>query len=296
MTRRLTAAAVVLSMTTVQTAPALAQMSPMGPGPAEMPPAYAPPPPSYIPPQPNGPPIGQGAGWNGGNGYPGNGYPGNGYPGGGYPGNGGYPGGGGQRHVRCESWNYAYTQCPMDTRGGAEFVQIIKGDCRPGNWGTRPGFVWVNNGCRAEFRSRRGGGGYYPPQQGNDGPSAGAVIGGVAIAAGLIALLAKSSQKRTVAPAAVAGSGAPPARINVDAGAVPRAAQAAFNICLREAAREIGATGGSEIRLERLNQIEQGNGGYRFRLTLTGLYPDQSQTVPMFCRATATKLIEANFG
>ncbi len=242
--------------------------------------------------------IGNGAGWNGGNNNPNPGY-GYGY---GYGGNGRPPGGGnnggigngagwGGGIVRCESWQFRYAECRADTRGGVRIVRVQGGDCRSGNWGWRSNEIWVNNGCRADFETRRGGG-YYPD---NNGPSAGAIIGGVAIAAGLVALLAAASKKST-APAAVAPSAPVPAKIEVDPFMVPSDARASMAVCLAEAAKQLGATGASEIRINSIDQIERGNGGYRYRMKLEAIYPNETRIVPTFCRATGNNLIELTFG
>ena len=60
--------------------------------------------------------------------------------------------------------------------------------------------------------------------------------------------------------------------------------------------RQIGATGGTEIRIDGDVDVEQGNGGYRFRLNLLGIYPDQARIIPMYCRATPEKIVELTFG
>jgi hypothetical protein len=92
------------------------------------------------------------------------------------------------------------------------------------------------------------------------------------------------------------GSSGAPARINVNTGGVMPSARPAFDTCLTEAARQIGATGGSEIQLDRIVNLEPGNGGYRFNVILFGVYPDEKRSIPMFCRATPTQVIELNFG
>ena len=89
------------------------------------------------------------SGGGGGGGYPGGpggGYPGG--PGGGYPGNGGP---GGAQFINCESWNYAYAECPAPGRR-VEFDRVIAGQCDQGaSYGfTRRG-IWVDKGCRARF-------------------------------------------------------------------------------------------------------------------------------------------------
>lgn len=224
------------------------------------------------------------------------------------PGGGYYPPGGGNWNgatIRCESRNGRYSECRAETRGGVRLVRVRGGRCQQGRtWGWRADRIWVNNGCRADFQTRAGfgggnGGGYYPPQ--DNGPSTGAIIGGVAVAAGLVALLAASQKKKapeaTAAPdQPLAGTGGPPARITAATGGVTPEARPSLTTCLTEAARQIGATGGSEIRLDRIDEIEKGNGGYRFRFQLQGVYPDETRTIPTYCRATPTTLVELTFG
>ncbi|MGN6513797.1 MAG: DUF3011 domain-containing protein [Lysobacteraceae bacterium] len=87
--------------------------------------------------------------------------------GGGYGGGDGAPGGYGQL-VRCESTDGHFRSCPADTRGGMALVrQLSDTACIHGQtWGWDARGVWVNRGCRAEFRTGGGadGGGYggYP--------------------------------------------------------------------------------------------------------------------------------------
>jgi hypothetical protein len=66
--------------------------------------------------------------------------------------------------------------------------------------------------------------------------------------------------------------------------------------CLNEAARQVGATGGTEIRLERLDDVQPGNGGFRFRFQLVAVYPDETRSIATFCRATPTNVVELTFG
>ena len=199
-------------------------------------------------------------------------------------------------------------------------ARVRGGRCTQGqSWGYQRDFIWVNNGCRADFQTRGGfgsgnDGGNGGGGNNENGPSTGAIIGGVAVAAGLIALLAATSKKPTPAanppplpgnPAMPApgtpyvppsGSSGAPARITANTGGVMPSARPSLNTCLIDAARQIGATGGTEIRLDRLDDIEQGHGGYRFRFRLLAVYPDEQRTIPVFCRATPTKVIELTFG
>ncbi|MEO6264601.1 MAG: DUF3011 domain-containing protein [Luteimonas sp.] len=60
---------------------------------------------------------------------------------------------------RCESSDGRRRQCATDTRGGVELVrQLSDAACVRGQtWGWDERGVWVDNGCRAEFRSGAGG-------------------------------------------------------------------------------------------------------------------------------------------
>lgn len=255
-----------------------------------------PPPPPVYPPvrppiQPPPPPPGH---WQGGNNWGGSG--------------GSWQGGYGR--VRCESWNYRYAECRADTGRGVRLDRVIAGSCRQGySWGTRRDRIWVNHGCRADFWVGGGWGGGGGHHDDDRGPSAGAVIGGVAVAAGLIALLASSGNSKSPPPTAsqpqpqvqptgpvMPGNPGGPARINADLGGLTPDARPSFNNCLGEAARQIGATGGTEIGIERFDEVVAGNGGWRIRARLRAVYPDETRSVPVYCRATPTSVIELSFG
>jgi hypothetical protein len=138
----------------------------------------------------------------------------------------------------------------------------------------------------------------------------GDVIAGVAVTGSLLYLLSEAT-KPDQPPVIVqggpppmpaqpyrppAGSTGAPARINVDLGGLSPAARPTASVCITEAARQIGATGGTEIRLDSVVDVEPGNGGYRFRVDLLGIYPDESRRIPMYCRATPEKIVELTFG
>ena len=57
--------------------------------------------------------------------------------------------------VRCESNDGRWRLCAMGTRGDIQLVRRLSdSNCIEGrSWGRDPGGVWVNQGCRAEFRS-----------------------------------------------------------------------------------------------------------------------------------------------
>jgi hypothetical protein len=152
-------------------------------------------------------------------------------------------------------------------------------------------------------------GGYYPPARYyyNDGPSVGEVLFGVAVTTSLLALLSAASQPDVVyvqgqtppplppyvPPSNISGA---PASINVDISSMTSSSRASASVCLTEAARQIGATGGREIRIDRIDNVEQGNGSYRFRLTLQADYQTETRIIPMYCRATSDKIVELSFG
>ncbi|MET0290632.1 MAG: DUF3011 domain-containing protein [Pseudoxanthomonas sp.] len=87
---------------------------------------------------------------------------------------GGWGGGGGNGLVRCESNDRRYRECPANFRGRAELSRQLSGTrCEEGRtWGQRGGAIWVDGGCRGEFREGRGGGwGPGGPGRPGGGPS-----------------------------------------------------------------------------------------------------------------------------
>ena len=208
--------------------------------------------------------------------------------------------------IRCESRNNRRETCRAYTSGGVRLIrQLSSQQCHEGRtWGTRSNEIWVDNGCRGDFQLRYGSG----QSSGSSGPSAAAIIGGVAVAGGLIALLSQSNNTPATPPAGNVASPPPtpaprppappagPARITAQLGGLTPDARPAMQTCLNEAARQVGATGGTEIRLDRLDDVQPGNGGFRFRFQLIALYPDETRTVSTFCRATPTSIVELTFG
>lgn len=61
-----------------------------------------------------------------------------------------------QGYFRCESDNGRWNHCEVASRRGVQFVrQLSRSACIRGqSWGVDPRGVWVNGGCRAEFRLR----------------------------------------------------------------------------------------------------------------------------------------------
>ena len=216
-----------------------------------------------------------------------------------------YPGRNFAGFVRCESFNSRGRRCNANTGNRVEVVRTLSGSCRRDrNWGFTRSYVWVERGCGADF-----GYGYartgnpYPvpqPQPVRDrGPSAGAVVAGVVVAGGLVALLA--SRKKAGTPATSAPTtpetfpAGPPATLSVDLSSLPSAARSSVQNCMFDAARQIGVTGGTMLRFERTISLDPGNGGWRIRAAVTASYPDGDRSLDMYCRATPTKIVQLDF-
>jgi hypothetical protein len=62
--------------------------------------------------------------------------------------------------IVCESRDGRYRECRVPFRGRAALLrQLSSQPCVEGrSWGSRPGLLWVNHGCRASFTDARGGG------------------------------------------------------------------------------------------------------------------------------------------
>jgi hypothetical protein len=81
----------------------------------------------------------------------------------------GYAGSGGTQFIRCESDDGRWNRCDAP-RGRVELVrQLSRSACVRGQtWGTEGRGIWVNGGCRAEFRVDPRGG--YGHGDGGSGP------------------------------------------------------------------------------------------------------------------------------
>ena len=204
--------------------------------------------------------------------------------------------------ISCESRNNRTRQCSVNTQNRVVLLRANGGVCNQGRgWGYDRRSIWVRN-CRATFaygygNNWGGGGGWRPERPDRDkGPSTGLIIGGVAVAAGLIALLASKNKKAdAAAEAPTSYPPGPPAALSADLNLVRAEARPSLQTCLFEASRQIGVTGGTRLRLDRITSIEPGNGGWRFAADLTASYPDGERTTPFYCRATPTKVVQLDF-
>lgn len=205
--------------------------------------------------------------------------------------------------LRCESRGNRYEQCNVQTNNRVELIRRIGGTCNAGRqWGYTNGYIWVNNGCRAEF-----GYGYNnltplpgPQPEKDKGPSTGLIIGGVVVAGGLLALLLSKKKKsasgeETAVEAPATYPAGPPATLSANFSALPSASRSSVQNCMTDAARQIGVTGGTRLSYDKLVSLEQGNGGWRIRAAMTATYPDGARSIEMYCRATPSQIIQLDF-
>ena len=90
--------------------------------------------------------------------------------------------GGAERTIVCESKNYRYRYCRVDTDNRVRLERQLSAFSRcdfGDSWGYDARGVWVDRGCQAEFRVGKGG-----------GDKTGAVVGAVAVGAILAAAIA----------------------------------------------------------------------------------------------------------
>jgi hypothetical protein len=199
--------------------------------------------------------------------------------------------GGFARTLRCESRNNRFVTCPAITRGRVVLERRHNGRCRFNEgWGYDARRIWVARNCRATFAY--GVGGYYPRYQSDRNDTA-LVIGGVAVAAGLVALLSSSgsaSDKNGSAfPAQVR------AQIDADPEAVRPSARPAYRQCLERAASNIAATGGNRLSVADVTIDSLNNGEYRFDVDVKANYPDKARKLAFSCTATADKVEDFDF-
>ncbi len=185
--------------------------------------------------------------------------------------------------------------------GGARAVTLVRQEsravCAEGrSWGWGGTTLWVDAGCAGLFRvafdgfggsggSWGGSGGSWEQssQHHGGGGSGGAVAGGL-LAAGLIAALVAAGKS------ANHGSG-PPAQLQASLREFPSASRTEAQACLNEAARQVGATGGTSVRLDRvIASRQQPDGAWRHQALLTKVWPDHRQQMRMDCVASGSRV------
>jgi hypothetical protein len=187
--------------------------------------------------------------------------------------------------LECRSDNNRYRRCSANTQGRVEMLrQLSSSSCIQGrSWGYDRNSIWVDNGCQARFGY--GYGNLSGDTSGGGDSNTGAVIGGVALAAGLIAILAAAGKSSNSAT-----SGNAVAVIDADLARFPSDARSEAQLCMNEAARQIGSTGGTRVSLNRVDQAQRSGDGWMLVAQVSGTWPDHRQTMTMDCRANSSKV------
>ncbi|MFQ3596079.1 MAG: DUF3011 domain-containing protein, partial [Sphingomonadaceae bacterium] len=199
--------------------------------------------------------------------------------------------------LRCTSEKYRERFCRAPVRGRALLLrQLSSSGCVEGqSWRAEGGGIRVREGCDGEFAY--GIGSFYPdgfggsggawtqqPQGHHGGGGSGAAVAGGLIAAGLTAALVAAGKSAE-------HTGAGPARLEANANLFPQAGRREGQACLREAARQVGATGGTRVRLERVTAARrQPDGSWRHQAVLTKVWPDHRQQMRMDCVAEGDRV------
>lgn len=207
---------------------------------------------------------------------------------------GGYMG-----EIECAAAGRQERRCRVNTGNRVTLIKRHSGKCKLNrDWGFTSRNIWVRNDCRASFAY--GYGTFRPGDYGHHdedkGPSAGLVIGGAVVAAGLIALLASKKKKDDNYTHHEDHRPGRPAAIQADLNLIPSDARRAMQRCLDEAARQVGAVGGTMLRLDSLDRLDQaGSGSWWFTAQTTIGYDGADSRSPLRCRATSRRVLELDF-
>jgi hypothetical protein len=187
--------------------------------------------------------------------------------------------------VRCESYGGRFRSCRVPTRGRVVLERRHNGRCRYGNgWGYDRTRIWVSNNCRATFAY---GVGSYVPRYRSDNDAA-LIIGGVAVAAGLIAILSRDgNDNRARAPQT--------AKVEADLGQVETRARTGLRACLDRAAADVGTTGGTRVALNAVTIDAMGGTTYRYDADIRATYPDRRYSLSFSCTATGAQIDDFDF-
>ena len=214
---------------------------------------------------------GGGGGWDNGGGWGGN--------------NRGFAG-----QLECRSDNNRYRRCSANTENRVEMLrQFSSSSCVRGRgWGYDRSSIWVDNGCQARFGYGYGNvSGDTSGSSSGGGSDTGAVIGGVALAAGLIALLAAAGECSNNSRSSGSTSNA---SLQADMSHFPSDARTEGQACMNEAARQVGATGGTSVRLNAVESTQREGNGWAIRAQATASYPDHTQKIVIDCRANGSSV------
>ncbi len=212
------------------------------------------------------------------------GYGNSGGSGGGWGNNSGFAG-----QTECRSNDNRYRRCSVNTENRVEMLrQFSSSTCTRGrSWGYDRNSIWVDNGCQARFGYGYGNvSGDTSGDSNSGGSNTGAVIGGLALAAGLVALLAAAGKNSNNSSRSATSSS--PAKVTADLNKFPSDARASADACMKEAARQVGSTGGTAVRLDSVDRAERSGQGWLLLARVTGTWSDHSQSMTMDCRATGS--------
>lgn len=219
--------------------------------------------------------------------------------------------------IRCESQNHRTRTCRARTQNRVEIVQVHGGSCqRNRSFSYDSNGITVSDGCRATFAY---GFGNVRPRADSGSNALPWLLAGAGATAGIVAIANsggndKPQQEARPAPVQPAPpppapepkpapkpepqvpqppfASLPPAKLDANIQLLTPDQQRSMQPCLFEAARQTGVTGGSHLRLDSVDEIVQGNGGWRFRFRATGTWPNGQRQYSAFCRATPTQVIE----
>lgn len=220
--------------------------------------------------------------------------------------------------VRCESSRNRQETCRANTRNRVELVQVHGGSCNTRDYSYTANAIMVRNNCRATFAY--GYGNHRPKVDSGGGSSALPwLLAGAGATAGIIAIANSGNNSQpepdraappppppsqpapTPQPAPEPAppstpqppfAALPPAKLQANIQMLTPAQQPSMQTCLFEGSRQVGLSGGTVARLDAVDQIEQGNGGWRFRFRATGTWPNGQRQFSVFCRSTPTQVIE----
>jgi hypothetical protein len=214
--------------------------------------------------------------------------------------------------TRCESQNFQPRTCRARTQNRVEIVQVHGGSCaRNRSFTYTADQIRVTDGCRATFAY---GYGNVQPQADSGSNALPWVLAGAGATAGIVALANSGSssppkEEARPAPAPVPAPpvetappapqvpqppfpALPPAKLDANIQMLTADQQRTMQTCLFEGARQTGLSGGSALRLDSVDEIVQGNGGWRFRFRATGTWPNGQRQGSVFCRASPTQIFE----
>ena len=186
--------------------------------------------------------------------------------------------------TRCEAFNNNRQNCAAQTQNRVTLVRTNAGSAacvRGSSWGYDSRRIWVSRNCRATFAYGRGQ--YHGSSSSSRNNEAAWLIGGLAVGAGLAAILSQNGRNIDTS----SSSSLPPAAVSADRSWVPAPARPALDQCLTRAARDVGVTGGTRVTLRDAQATEIGAGSYEIAATLVADYADGPRELPMLCEGNA---------